>query len=337
MKKTLLYPELKVIRDLPPGFDSMHNLKKDFIHLTETIPPIYLVEVDNAYISPFGVVYKHGLVVKESVYSMFNARSFYPSFYKKLLLNKIIHVDGKCAIVHNSYFQNYYHWLLEAVPRLYLLRDQASQLTLILNEDSPGFIKQYVKLFGFKDVVYVNEQHLVKADKAIFPTFTSRGLAMYEPVIREMATWLMQENNISTGNPPSKNVFITRKSAKYRRLINEQEVIDYLSSKNFEIVTLEDLSIQQQMQLFAEAKNVIGVQGAGMSNMIYAQHAKLLITIIHEEHPDDAYYNLANINNTGCYYFQCKGTGSFDYKNNDDLVADMNKFTEVCEKYIFSN
>ncbi|MDB5226402.1 MAG: hypothetical protein JWN78_595 [Bacteroidota bacterium] len=335
MKKTLLYPELKVIRDLPPGYEEMHLLKKDFIHLTETIPPVFLVEVDNAYISPFGVVYKHGFVVKESVYSMFNARSFYASFYKKLLLNKIIHIDGKCTIVHNSYFQNYYHWLLEAVPRLYLLKEQAPQLTLILNEDSPGFIKQYVKLFRFKEVVYVNERHLVKADHAIFPTFTSRGLAMYEPIIREMATWLLKENNIRTGNPLSKNIFITRKSAKYRRLINEQEVIDYLSSRNVEIVTLEDLSIREQMQLFAEAKNVIGVQGAGMSNMIYAQHAKLLVTIIHEEHPDDAYFNLANINNTGCYYFQCKGTGNFDYKNNDDLVADMNKFTEVCEKYIF--
>lgn len=336
MKKTQLFPALNVVRKPPPNFEEMHDLKKDFIHLEEIIPPVYLIEIDNAYVSPFGVVYKNGLVVKESVYSMFNPNSYYLSFYKKLLLNKIIKLEGDAAIAHNSYFQNYYHWLLEAMPRLFLLKDQAAQLKLILNVNSPGFVKQYAALFGFKEIIYVGDDKLVKTDKIVFSTFTSRGLAMYEPIIKDMVQWLFAKNDIKENPNPTKNIFITRKNAKYRRLLNEDEVIAYLSSKGFKIVTLENLTIKEQMQLFADSKCVIGTQGAGMANMIYSTHGKILITIIHEEHPDDAYYNQTSINNTACYYFQCKGVQNFDYKNNDDISVEMDKFIAVCEKYILN-
>ena len=336
MKKRQLFPALNVVRNPPPNFEEMHALKKEFIHFEEIIPPVYLIEIDNAYVSPFGIIYKNGFVVKESVYSMFNPNSFYLSFYKKLILNKVVKLEGDCTVAHNSYFQNYYHWLLEAVPRLFLLKDKAAQLTLILNDNSPDFVKQYVSLFGFKQIIYVEDDKLVKADKIIFSTFTSRGLAMYEPIIRDMVQWLFQKNDIKQNLNPTKNIFITRKNAKYRRLLNEDEVVAYLSSKGFEIVTLENLSVKEQMQLFADSKCVIGTQGAGMANMIYSTHGKILITIIHEEHPDDAYYNQANINHTACYYFQCKGAGNFDYKNNDDISVDINKFMSVCEKYILN-
>lgn len=335
MNKTQILPVLQVIRHEPANYSEMHALKKDFIHLNETIPPVYLLEIKNAYVSPFGIVYKNGFVVEESVYSMFKPKTFYLSFYKKLLLNKVVKINGDCIVAHNSYFQNYYHWLLEAVPRLFLLKDKAPQLKLILNANSPNFIKQYVSLFGFKEIVYLQDDVMAKVDQITFTSFTSRGLAMYEPVIRDMVKWLFQKNNIQENSNPTKNIFITRKSAKYRRLINEPEIIDYLSSKGFEIVTLENLSVKEQMQLFADAKNVIGTQGAGMANMIYSTHGKMLMTIIHEEHPDDAYYNQTNVNNTLCYYFQCKGVGNFDYKNNDDIIVDMDKFKAVCEQKIF--
>ena len=335
MTKTPLLPVLHVVRHEPANYDEMHALKKDFIHLTETIPAVYLLNIKSAYVSPFGIVYKNGMVVNESVYSMFKPSTFYLSFYKKLFLNKVKKIDGDCAIGHNSYFQNYYHWLLEAMPRLFLLKEKASSLKLILNANSPNFIKQYVALFGFKELIYLDENLLAKTGSITFPTFTSRGLAMYEPLIRDMVKWIFEKNGIKENPNPTKTIFITRKSAKYRRLINEAEIIDYLSAKGVEIVTLEDLTIKEQMQLFADSKNVIGTQGAGMANMIYSTHGKMLITIIHEEHPDDAYYNETNINHTLCYYFQCKGVGNFDYKNNDDIVVDMPKFIAVCERKIF--
>ncbi|MBK9329835.1 MAG: glycosyltransferase family 61 protein [Sphingobacteriales bacterium] len=337
MKRTVLYPELTITRKPPPNYEEMHPLKDTFIHLTETFPAVCRLEISNAYVSPFGVVYKNGRVVRESVYSMFKPNSFYLSFFKKRLLNKVVKVSGDCLIAHNSYFQNYYHWLLEAVPRLYVMKEEAPNLTLILNADSPGFIKQYVALFGFKDVSYIQEDYLVKAEKVIFPGYTSRGLAMYEPILRDMAKWITEKFEVTVPAEATKNIFITRKNARYRRLLNEAEVIDYLSGKGFEIVTLEDLTVKEQIALFVNARNVIGTQGAGMSNMIYAVHARLLVTIIHEEHPDDAYFNLTNMYGTDCYYFQCPGAGNFSYKNNDDITADMNKLKAVCEKYIFNS
>jgi capsular polysaccharide biosynthesis protein len=334
MKKNLIHPSLNVVRKPPLNYDEMHPSKTNFIRLAEIIPPIYAVEIKNAFVSPFGIVYKNGLVVNESVYSMFKPHLFLLSFYKKIFLRKTVKIKGDCIVGHNSYYQNYYHWLLEAMPRLFLLKDKAPELTLILNSKAPNFIKQYVSFFEFKEIVYIEDDKIAYVDKIMFTTFTARGLAMHEPIIRNMVKWLFEINDITQNSNQSKKIFITRKNVKHRRLINQDEVIAYLITKGFEIVTLEDLTIKEQMQLFADSKYVIGTQGAGMANMIYSTQGKLLITIIHEEHGDDAYFNQTSLNNTSCYYFQCKGVGNNEFKNNDDIIVNMNNFIEVCEKYI---
>jgi len=334
MKSIIIYNSTEINRTPPVNYDEMNNLKYNFISFKETIQSVKLIHLKNVYVSPFGIVYKNINVIKESVYSMYNPRSFYLSYFKKLFLKKVININDECTIAHNSYFQNYYHWLLEAVPRLFLLKDKAHKLSLVLNENSPSFINQYVSLFGFKNIVYIPDDYLARVKEISFTTFTSRGLAMHEPLIKEMAEWLLNKNNIKINQNPTRKIFITRKYAKYRRLLNEDEVINYLTSINFEILTLEDYTISEQMKIFNESAYVIGTQGAGMANLIYAFNCKLLITIIHEEHQDEAYFNQTNMHNTPCYYFQCKGAGTISFKNNDDITADLVNLKRVCDKYI---
>lgn len=336
MNCTIIYPAIEVNRELPVNFTEMNDLKYRFIKTNEKIAPVKYCQISSAFLSPFGIIYKGLRVIPDSVYSMYNPASFYKSYFKKRILNRVVHVHENCTIAHNSYFRNYYHWLLEAMPRLFLLKDEASNLTLILNSNSPSFIKQYVSFFAFKKIKYIQDNQLVKVDQVTFTSFTSRGLCMHEPIIKDMVRWLFKINNIVINENPKRKIFITRQNAKYRRLINEPDVIAYLESVGFEILTLEDYSVIQQIQIFNDAEYVIGTQGAGMANMIYSIHAKLLITIIHEEHQDEAYLNQTSINQTGCYFLQCKGLGTFDYKNNDDICVDLEKLKSIVSKYILA-
>jgi capsular polysaccharide biosynthesis protein len=335
VQKKLLYPAQTIHRKLPVNYAEMHESKTSFIHAEETIDASCLLEIKNAYISPFGVVFKNGLVVKDSVYSMFKPNSFLLSFYKKILLNKVKNVSGNCIVAHHSYYQNYYHFLLEILPRLFVLKDKAPTLKIIINKNIPLFVKEYIELFKFKEIVFINDDEIAKVDNIIFSTYLSRGLAYNEKVIQEMSNWLREkllDNSID--NSPEK-IFISRDNAKYRKTVNEDEVFKFLQKKGFVKFNLDEPSIKAQANFFRNAKYIIGSHGAGFSNMIYSKNCKLVIDIIHEHHPQDCFYNLANCFNIDYAYFQCKGTGANSYANNDDILVELANFERTYNQYIF--
>ncbi len=333
MQKKLLYPAQIVHRKLPLNYDEMHESKTSFIHTEETINISYLMEIKNAYVSPFGVVFKNGLVVKESVYSMFKPKSFNLSFYKKILLNKVVKIKGNCVVAHHSYYQNYYHFLLEILPRLFVLKDKAMELKLIINKNIPSFVKEYIDLFGFKEIVYIQDNEIAKVENIIFPTYLSRGLAYNEIVMKEMALWLREKlYDTNFTNAPEK-IFISRDNAKYRKTINEEEVFSFLQKKGFVKFNLDEPNIKAQVNFFKNAKYIIGSHGAGFSNLIFSQNCKTVLDIIHENHPQDCFYNLSNCFDIDYIYFQCKGTGANSYANNDDIVVDLAKFKQYYNQY----
>ncbi|MBY0533598.1 MAG: glycosyltransferase family 61 protein, partial [Rickettsiaceae bacterium] len=62
----------------------------------------------------------------------------------------------------------------------------------------------------------------------------------------------------------------SRKNSDYRQLHNSNEIEDILVEKGFEIIFPEHLSFFAQVQLFSQAKLIIGQSGAGMANFIFA-------------------------------------------------------------------
>ena len=334
MQKKLVYPAQLVNRKPPVNYADMADNKTSFIRLKETINSCELIEINNAYISPFGVVFKNGLIIKESVYSMFKPNSFLLSFFKKIFLNKVKKIKGTCVVAHHSYYQNYYHFLLEILPRLFLVKEQASTLKLIINKNIPSFVREYIELFNFKEIVFIEDTEVAFAEKLVFPSYSSRGLAYNETIINEMSEWLRSKLFNLDNNAAPKKIFISREKARYRNTINEEEVFAILEKKGFVKFNLDEPSIKSQANFFKNAEYIVGSHGAGFSNMIYSPNCKLVVDIIHENHPQDCFYNLANVFDIDYYYFQCKGTGKNSYANNDDINVDLFKFEQIINQYI---
>jgi capsular polysaccharide biosynthesis protein len=80
------------------------------------------------------------------------------------------------------------------------------------------------------------------------------------------------------GNSPdySPNIFISRQKALGRRILNEQEVIAALAPLGFVAYTLEEMSFQEQVRLFSQAKAVVAPHGAGLANMMFAHNLKII-------------------------------------------------------------
>jgi capsular polysaccharide biosynthesis protein len=81
-----------------------------------------------------------------------------------------------------------------------------------------------------------------------------------------------------------KYIYINRHN---RRLKNEMEVQEMLQEIGFVIVNLEDLTLDEQILVFANAKIIIGFHGAGLSNLLYANSSAKVFEIVDQDcvHP----------------------------------------------------
>jgi capsular polysaccharide biosynthesis protein len=324
MKKTLLHKGLFIKRKPPVNYNEIKNAK-DFIQLEEYIEPCYLCELSNAYLSPYGIVFKNGRVVKESVYSMFTNNRNAFTFYKKILFNKVKKVSGDCLVAHNSYYDNYYHWTMEALPRIFSVKEITPNLKLLIHEKLKPFIEYYLSFFSFTDIVFMKDDELVLAEKLWLPMHTAAGLRHNEGLIRDMACFIKDKNGAVSHQYTADKVFISRKKATFRRAVNEDEAFNVLRESGFQKIILEDVPVKEQIDLFKGVKVFAGIHGAGFSNLMYMNEGKLLIDIIHEEHPQDAFYNLSCAFNIAYMRVDCKGTGVHKYCGSDDIKVDVKK------------
>ena len=82
-------------------------------------------------------------------------------------------------------------------------------------------------------------------------------------------------------NPRARRrLYISRRHAHHRRIVNETEVVTYLLGHGFEVHELEDYGYQEQISLFADASVVVGPHGAGHTNMLFAQPGMVLVDIL---------------------------------------------------------
>jgi capsular polysaccharide biosynthesis protein len=203
-----------------------------------------------------------------------------------------------------------------------------------MHEKQPRFVREFLALLNFKKIIAIKDDELVKARRAYFPSHIARPLAYNETVMRDLSGWLFEKlNDDAVTNSPEK-IFISRKNARYRITHNEDKIQAYLESLGFAVITPEEYTIHEQMNLFKKARIIIGSHGAGFSNLVYAPQCELIIDIIHKEHHQDCFYNLASTFATDYYYFQCEGRGTLTYKNNDDVVADIDEFKRQIEPLI---
>ena len=70
--------------------------------------------------------------------------------------------------------------------------------------------------------------------------------------------------------------YIDRRDAKsnhshLRKIINEKEVKEFLVTKGYSIIALSDLSFKDQINLFQNASQIVGLHGAGFANLIFCK------------------------------------------------------------------
>jgi len=122
--------------------------------------------------------------------------------------------------------------------------------------------------------------------------------------LKQLAERLGSPEHSRTAAGMPRRVFVSRRGARSRRIANEAEVSSYLEPYGFSTIQLEKLSLSEQIRLFRDATHVIGVHGAGFTNLMHATNCSVLelFASAHGIRPD--YFQIASIQKLD-YYFHC--------------------------------
>lgn len=331
MKKKLLLDSSSFSRKLP-FFEKLTNKEKDQITKDSRYDAIYAYSLSNCFVTPYGAVIKNGLVIKESLYRNYtkNVLMQYPSFYKKLFSRKYVKIEGECIVAHHSWYDNYYHWLIEIVPRLFLLKDLAPQTTLIIHSRIKPFHKEILSFFGFKTIFFLNENELALAEKVTFPSYNRSDKkyrlhnylsepGMNKTLLQKTSEWIVSKTAGQTTETYSK-IYISRDKAMHRKVLNEAELTSFLSAEGFTTVYMEDHDFGKQVNIINNASVIVGVCGAGLSNILFMKKNASVLNLIHKDVEEFCFFNLANAMDVNYAHVSCEGNSKPNSAFNDIIV-----------------
>lgn len=164
---------------------------------------------------------------------------------------------------------NYYHNIINFLPKLTVISQYLSdEIQIIINDEVSSkveeFIINHLEFVGCKNYKFFRvkwDESIHKFEKIIFIDSVNifHTYHFYNYFYKK---YLLKENK--------NNIYVLRGDVLKRKVINEDEVIDYFKSLNFKIIDCAKYSIYDQMKIFSNAKNIIAPSGASLANLIFA-------------------------------------------------------------------
>ena len=77
----------------------------------------------------------------------------------------------------------------------------------------------------------------------------------------------------------NEKIYISRQNVKFRNIINEGDIIEFLKKAGFRVIDLNSLSIIKQIDLFSRASTIISPTGSGLANIAFCSPGTRIIEI----------------------------------------------------------
>lgn len=243
------------------------------------------------------------------------------------------------GILTHRWSDNYFHWLIDVLPRLYLLRRSGLEMDRIIVNPKGSYPFQYetLKLLGIPKNKLIETRgslHL-QADRLVVPS-PVRNKSTYS--IPSWAHVFLREEMFNSckktkKQPGYERIYISRSHARFRKVLNESSVVDLLNKHGFKAINLESLSVEKQMQIFSSAEVVISPHGAGLTNLVFCDAKTKVIEFFSPTYVEKCYWEISSHGLLDYYYLI--GKENIPKRNKDprkdDIIVDTDALKRLLE------
>lgn len=255
-----------------------------------------------------------------------------PYFLKKIKGTVLSLVQGA------SGDKNYFHWLFDILPKIIITKSliKLNKIDYFYMPELQKFQKRTLSLLGIRDYKIINSKrnkHL-EATKILIPDhpWYFKGTIFNEAnsIPGWIVKWLRKSFlKFKRKEKKSLKIFIDRSESKYShcKLINNDEIKKFLSKKGFKILQTGSLDFLKQVELFNNAKFVIGPHGAAFSNLVFCKPKTNVIEIKPKKQPNN-YKKISVLNNLNYAQINLK-LSKPKYLNEGDMYINPKKLQKV--------
>lgn len=211
---------------------------------------------------------------------------------------------------------NYYHWFAEHFLKLRAVeqyeRQGGKKPLLILQPEPAPFMLESLELAGFGDYERVCwDMTTLHADELIVSSFPE----LSEKALRWLRARLLKPEFEPSEGERRRRLYLSRRDAGWRRVVNEPELEPVLKRFGFEAVVMSGLSVREQIRLFRSAEIVVSPHGAGLTNLLWGDKA-----VVVELFGGEVRFHYAHIANLCGHRYRallCRSAGE-----QEDIIAD---------------
>jgi capsular polysaccharide biosynthesis protein len=177
--------------------------------------------------------------------------------------------------------QAYGHWLLDALPRLAMLKEFPAETRILAPGHKARYQVESLELLGLSHRCrWTRETHLELED--YYFASPPSMIVCYSPytvkVVRDMFLPLRDTRKTT----PKR--FFVRRSGTVRNMTNEAEVLEFFEKAGWTIVDLVNIPFAEQIAWFAGAEAIAGIHGSGMNNTLWSPRGCKIIELFCDQY-----------------------------------------------------
>jgi capsular polysaccharide biosynthesis protein len=312
------------------------NLKNDDITLFQH-------EFEKKVINTHLLKLSNGIILKDLIIELWQTPHKYksyslahPKITKKSIIQRFLFFRrglkkiNKGVWIIDDLSTMYFHWLTDAITRLEASNSEGEIYPIILPNQYRqfSFIEESLKLLG-KQTSYYNTLIPLKVKKLLITSHTAQTGNYNRILINEVRNKFLKNFTLKG----DKKVYISRLKAQKRKITNEQEVVTLLKSFGFEIHYFEDYSFEKQIELMSQTINLIGLHGAGLTNMLFMREGGKVLELRNQNDAhNNCYFSLASELNL--VYFYQLNQGNTNDTHAVDITVDIDELRDNIVKFI---
>lgn len=248
--------------------------------------------IPSAYLSyDYGLVYSaEHKVLKELSPDIGGAPINHPCFYQRKL-PATISVDQPIFLGTGHAQQVYFHWMFDIVPILHDYQSSFGDGVLCYTNTEFPFQKETLLRLGIMDRVVPASADRALYSPLVIATGCQRDFGVPTAAVSDLLRTLFLHGD--TDQPPLRRIFVGRRGAGSRRLLNEDALAGKLEQLGFDSINCGRLTIAEQARLFSSASIIVGVHGAALTNIVFAKPGAVVIELMPPNYSHPCYEQLS--------------------------------------------
>jgi capsular polysaccharide biosynthesis protein len=241
--------------------------------------------ITDATLAPTGVAIRDGVA--------FSSPSFlHPSHHVAQVAARTLsldapehHVRGPLAVIYGPGHETYGHWLVDFLPRLWVLARAGYDIHTLRYAVPPNLVPVAVHLLGRAGVrpsqlvLHRYWKETMRTDVLLMPTglrTQNRVSACFADATRFWAGGLLRASAHLPG--AGARLFISRARMPAARVLPNRAGIEAIAAaRGYAIVHPQTMSLPAQAAMFARARAVVGEYGSGLHGSVFSPPATVVV------------------------------------------------------------